>query len=284
MEDSASIGTALKVTRAAGALGAYVEGVDVRDALRDDDLFAQLREVALRYEVIFLRGQDVPAVDFQAFACRFGTVLDHPAYGTVADAPLVQILESTAERPSKIEEWHSDMTFSATPPSFTILHGQIIPEYGGDTLWASATAAYDALSPALKALLKERRAVHDFRHGFKESLAEPGGEDRLADAIATNPPVSHPLVRTHPETGRKALYVNPLFTTHIEGLTLSESEHLLTFLYQHCVTHEFSVRLRWAPGTIVVWDNRAVLHKPVNDFHPQHRKLHRITIQGDTPA
>ena len=163
------------------------------------------------------------------------------------------------------------------------MHGQIIPEYGGDTLWASAVAAYDALSKPMQGLLDGLQAVHDFRHGFRESLAEPGGEERLAGAVAANPPVSHPLIRTHPESGVRAIYVNPLFTTHIEGLTASESRDILSFLYRHTVTPEFTVRLSWEPHTAVIWDNRSVQHKPVNDFFPQHRKLHRVTITGDRP-
>jgi taurine dioxygenase len=126
-------------------------------------------------------------------------------------------------------------------------------------------------------------AVHDFRHGFQESLAEPGGRERLASAIDANPPVAHPLIRTHPETGRRAIYVNPLFTTRIEGLSSHESGAILDFLYRHVVSPEFTVRLAWAPGTIAIWDNRSTQHKPVNDFLPQHRMLHRITIEGARP-
>ncbi|HCD28345.1 MAG TPA: taurine dioxygenase, partial [Gammaproteobacteria bacterium] len=126
--------------------------------------------------------------------------------------------------------------------------------------------------------------VHDFRHGFRESLAEPGGSERLADAIAENPPIEHPLVRTHPESGAKSLYVNALFTTRIPQLTHKESEALLSFLFRHIVTEEHTVRLQWQPGTVAIWDNRSVQHKPVNDFHPQHRRMHRVTICGDRPA
>ena len=278
------MGQSLVVRKAAGALGSFVEGVRVEDLLSSDTLLSQLRSVALERQVIFMRDQPVQAETFQAFAHCFGPVLDHPAYGTVPGAPDVQVLESTPENPSKIEVWHSDMTFSATPPTYTILHGQIIPEYGGDTLWASAVAAYEGLSEHMRALMDELVAVHDFRHGFKESLAEPGGPERLADAIAANPPVEHPVVRTHPETGKKALYVNALFTSHIKDLSPLESRRLLEFLYQHIVTPEYTVRLNWTPGTIVVWDNRSTQHKPVNDFFPQHRKLHRVTIRGDRPV
>ena len=272
-----------EVRKAAGALGAYVNGVSIAEAAVNTALFEHLRALALEHQVLFFRGQHVEPVEFQAFARRFGPVLGHPAYPRVPGARDVQILESTPEAPSKIEEWHSDMTFSATPPTLTLLHGQIIPEYGGDTLWASAVAAHAALSEPMRRLLGSLRAVHDFRHGFRESLGEPGGEKRLAGAIAKNPPVSHPVIRTHPETGARAIYVNPLFTTHIEGLTAAESRGVLDFLYRHTVAPEFTVRLSWEPHTVVIWDNRAVQHKPVNDFHPQHRKLHRVTIAGDRP-
>ena len=156
----------LNVAKAAGALGAYVSGVDLADVVGSSELQGAIRELAVTHEVLFFREQALDAPEFQAFAKTFGEVLDHPAYGTVADAPLVQILESTEAAPSKIEAWHSDMTFSATPPSFTLLHGQIIPAYGGDTLWASATAAYDGLSESMQKFLLGLSAVRDFRHGF----------------------------------------------------------------------------------------------------------------------
>lgn len=272
------------VKKAAGALGAYVSDVKLADFARDSELFAALRAAAVEHEVLFLRDQDVSPQTFQQFARCFGPVLGHAAYPTLADAADVQILESTAEKPSKIEVWHSDMTFSVEPPSFTLLHGQIIPEFGGDTLWASATAALQALSAPMREFVAALNAVHDFRHGFQESLAEPGGAERLAGSIAANPPVEHPLVRTHPETGRQAIYVNALFTTHIKGLTRLESDELLKFLYQHVVTEEFTVRLNWSPNTLAVWDNRSTQHKPVNDFFPQHRLMHRVTICGDRPV
>jgi taurine dioxygenase len=176
------------------------------------------------------------------------------------------------------------MTFRPAPPAITLLHGQVIPPYGGDTLWASASAAFEALSEPMQKMLEGLYAVHDVRHGFQQSLAEPGGPERLAPAIEANPPVKHPLVRTHPETGRRAIFVNRLFTTHIEGLTAAESRSVLAFLHQHVVTEEFTVRLSWKPGTVAIWDNRGTQHKPVNDFFPMHRKMHRVTIAGDRPV
>jgi taurine dioxygenase len=274
----------LHIDRAAGAIGAYVRDVSLADAAASSDLFQALREALLEHQVLFLRDQDVTPVQYQAFARRFGQVEGHPAYATVPEAPDVQILESTAEAPSKIEVWHTDMTFRPAPPAITLLHGQIIPSFGGDTLWASIGAAYEGLSEPMRRLVDGLEAVHDFRHGFQESLAEPGGAERLAGAIAENPPITHPLIVTHPETGRKVIYVNALFTTHIVGLTKAESRTLLEFLFRHIVTDEYTVRLSWEPKTVAIWDNRATQHKPVNDFFPQHRKMHRVTIAGDRPA
>jgi len=274
----------LRVDKAAGALGAYVKDVSLADAAASSDLFGEIRETLLAHQVLFFRDQDISPEDFQAFARRFGQVEGHPAYQTVPEAPDVQILESTAEAPSKIEAWHTDMTFRPAPPAITLLHGQIIPAYGGDTLWASISAAYEGLSEPIRRLLDGLEAVHDFRHGFQESLAEPGGAQRLAPAIAENPPVTHPLIVTHPETGKRVIYVNALFTTHIVGLSRAESRMLLEFLYRHVVTEEYTVRLSWAPKTVAIWDNRTTQHKPVNDFFPQHRKMHRVTIAGDRPA
>jgi len=274
----------LRVKKAAGALGAYVEGIQLADVIGSAAAFSDVHGALLEHGVLFFRDQTLSPPQFEQFAGGFGPIEVHPAYPVVAGAPLVQILESTPEVPSKIEAWHTDMTFRSTPPAITLLHGQIIPPFGGDTLWASISAAYDALSEPLKGLLDSLEAVHDFRHGFQESLAEPGGPERLAGAIAANPPILHPVIAVHPETGRKTIYVNPLFTTRIEGLSRGESRMLLEFLYRHVVTDEFTVRLNWSPGTVAIWDNRSTQHKPVNDFFPQHRKMHRITITGTHPT
>ena len=271
------------IKKVGGALGALVEDIDLARLLASAESVAEVRRWVVEHQVVFFRDQHLTPAQFQHLAEHFGQVMDHPAYGAVQGAPAVQVLHSTADAPSKIELWHSDMTFSETPPSFTLLHGQIIPAYGGDTLWASALAAYDSLSAPMKALLDPLQAGHDFSYGFKESLAEPGGAERLADMVAANPPVLHPLIRTHPESQRKGIYVNPLFTTHIEGLSQLESRSLLNFLYEHIRTAEFTVRLAWQPGTLAIWDNRSTQHKPVNDFFPQERLMHRVTITGDKP-
>jgi taurine dioxygenase len=274
----------MHIEKAAGALGAFVSDVDIEAALASRVAFRDIRAALIEHQVLFLRDQVIEPALLEAFAGCFGPIEGHPAYETVAGVGDVQILESTPEKPSKIEKWHSDMTFRPTPPMATVLHGKVIPAFGGDTLFASMYAAFDALSDPMKGFVDGLTAVHDFRHGFAESLAEPGGEERLADAVAANPPVEHPVVRTHPESGRKALYVNSLFTVRIKDLPAAESAALLDFLFEHMVTEEFTVRLKWQPETIAIWDNRCTQHKPVNDFFPQERRLHRVTVAGDRPV
>ena len=270
------------VKRVAGALGAEIHGVDLSVAL-EADVKATVRELLNEHEVLFFRDQAIEPIRQRELASIFGPLQTHPAYATLEGLPEVMILESTKEAPSKIEVWHSDMTFRQHPPSVSVLRGIVIPEVGGDTLWSSMTSAYDALSAGMKAYLEGLVAVHDFSFGFRESLAEPGGRERLADAVAQNPPVRHPVVQIHPETGKKVLFVNALFTTHIENLPPLESAEVLRFLYLHAATPEFTCRFNWQADSIAVWDNRSTQHKPVNDFFPATRRLHRVVCEGDMP-
>ena len=272
----------MNVKRVAGAIGAELQAINLADGI-DGELAATLRALLNEHEVLFLRDQAISAADQKALAEVFGPLQTHPAYGTVEGFPEVMILESTRDNPSKIEVWHSDMTFRQHPPSVTVLRGITIPEVGGDTLFASMTAAYEGLSPGMQSYLEGLTAVHDFSHGFRESLAEPGGRERLADAVAANPPVRHPVVQTHPETGKKVLFVNALFTTHIDGLPPLESAEVLQFLWRHATLPEFTCRFSWAPDSLVLWDNRSTQHKPVNDFFPATRRLHRVVSEGDQP-
>ena len=271
-----------EVKPVAGALGAEIHGVDLTQDLSGEDT-EQLRELLNNYEVIFFRDQDISPERQRSLALTFGPLQTHPAYDTVAGFPEITILESTPEVPTKIEAWHSDMTFRQHPPLGTVLKSVVIPPKGGDTLWASMTAAYDGLSPRMQTFLQDLVAVHDFSHGFRESLAEPGGKERLASAVASNPPVRHPVIRTHPETGKKVIFVNSLFTTHIEDMPSAESKAILEFLYEHITTAEYTCRFHWQPHSIAIWDNRSTQHKPVNDYFPAHRRMERITIDGDKP-
>jgi taurine dioxygenase len=268
------------VTLIAGALGAEIRGIDLTRELSVADQVT-IRDLLVEHEVIFFRDQDISPAQQKALATSFGPLQTHPAYATVDGFPEITILESTPEKPTKIEAWHSDMTFRQHPPLGTVLRSVIVPPKGGDTLWASMTAAYDGLSPAMQQFLEPLTAVHDFSYGFKESLAEPGGTERLADAIAANPPVRHPVIRTHPESGKKVIFVNSLFTTHIEELNTRESGALLEFLFEHVTTAEYTCRFSWQPHSIAIWDNRSTQHKPINDYFPAHRQLLRITIDGD---
>jgi taurine dioxygenase len=272
----------LVATPLTAALGAEVTGIDLAREITPP-LYQALREALVQHQVLFFRDQDIEPQHQRALAQLFGPLQTHPAYGTVAGYPEVSILESTAENPSKIEKWHTDMTFRAHPPMGTMLRSRIIPERGGDTLWASMSAAYDALSPQLQDFLQHLTAVHDFRHGFRESLAEPGGQERLAQAVTDNPPVIHPVIRTHPESGKRLIFVNELFTTHIRELKPAESQHVLALLFEHIRAPEFCCRFRWTTNAIAFWDNRSTQHKPVNDYFPAHRRMERVTIDGDMP-
>ena len=272
----------LDIKPVAGALGVEIHGLDLSRALGARE-HALLRDLLNEHEVIFFRDQDISPVLQKSLALSFGPLQTHPAYETVEGFPELTILESTAEKPTKIEAWHSDMTFRQHPPMGTVLRSVIVPPKGGDTLWSSMTAAYNGLSRPMRDLLEGLSAVHDFSHGFRESLAEPGGRQRLAAAVEANPPVSHPVIRTHPETGRKVIFVNSLFTTHIEGLPGAESDALLQFLFRHITTPEYTCRFQWRPHSIAIWDNRSTQHKPINDYFPAHRRLLRITIDGDKP-
>lgn len=272
----------LQVIPQSGALGAEIRGVDLTAELTQD-LLAEIRALLIEHEVIFFREQNIQPAQQRALALSFGALQTHPAYNTVEGYPEIAILESTPEKPTRIEAWHADMTFRQHPPMGTVLRSVIVPPRGGDTLWSSMTTAYDGLSSAMQAFLEPLTAVHDFSWGFKESLAEPGGAERLADAVAANPPVEHPVIRTHPESGKKVIYVNSLFTTHIRDLPPRESAAVLAFLYQHIASDEYTCRFAWRPDSIAIWDNRSTQHKPINDYFPAARKLHRITIDGDRP-
>ena len=272
----------LNIKHLSGCIGAEIHGIDLTKPITHA-LYIQLRECLVEYEVIFFRDQAITPAQQYALASMFGPLQSHPAYQTVEGFPEISILESTADKPTKIECWHSDMTFRQHPPLATVLRAQVVPDKGGDTLWASMTAAYRGLSKSMQDFLSTLTAVHDFSYGFKESLAEQGGQQRLAQALVDNPPVRHPVIRIHPESGKSVIFVNELFTRHIEGLSRSESDALLAFIFEHIRTPEYSCRFAWQPDSIAIWDNRSTQHKPINDYFPAHRRLERITIDGDLP-
>ncbi|MEX1367538.1 MAG: TauD/TfdA family dioxygenase [Nannocystaceae bacterium] len=272
----------MSVVRIGGALGAEVRGLDLRQPL-DPSTFAQLQTALVEHQVLVFREQPIEPRHQLALAERFGPVHVHEAYPGVPGCPQIRVLEHTAQRPSKIEKWHSDMTFRPEPPLGTVLHAQVVPAVGGDTLLSSMTAAFAGLSDRVQRFVDGMLAEHSFEHGFRESLAEPGGRQRLAGMLRDNPPVRHPVVRRHPVDGRPGLFVNELFTTRIEGLREAESAAVLRLLFDHAVAPEYGIRVRWQPHTLVIWDNRSTQHRPANDHGLVHRKHHRVTIAGDRP-
>tara|TARA_X000000368_G_scaffold270419_1_gene214329 strand:+ start:202 stop:1011 length:810 start_codon:yes stop_codon:yes gene_type:complete len=269
----------MKVEKSNSALGAEISDFDLSRSLSDDEI-SNFINVLSENEVVFIRDQNISHESHKRLATYFGSLQTHPAYPTVEGFPEITILENDRENPSKIEEWHTDMTFKANPPLGSILIGRIIPETGGDTLFSSLSAAFSDLDKDMQGQLQNLNAVHSFEHGFKESLAEEGGRERLAEALKENPPISHPMVKIHPVTNKKILYVNRLFTSHIEGMDSTESNELLDFLFDHIQKDKFVCRFNWEPNSIAFWDNRSVLHKPVNDYWPQLRRMERITIEG----
>lgn len=261
-------------------IGAVIHDLDLRVPL-DEATRAELRAALARHEVLFFRDQALTPRQQVEFTRGFGEVAEVKAFfPRLQEQPEIEIVESTAERPSAANNWHADITWRENPPLGTSLYAQVIPASGGDTLWASLTAAYASLPAGQQAYLETLTAVHTWEiSGWTEYLLrkDASGEE-LRAARAKYPPVEHPVVRVHPVTGKKILYVNPTFTSHIKGLKRADSDALLTQLFGLARIPEFQARLRWQPGTLAVWDNRSTQHYAVGDYFPQHRRLHRITI------
>ena len=265
-------------------IGAEVEGIDLAHPLSDRTISA-LKEALHKHLVLVFRDQEITPVQQVAFARRFGEIEPpHPLFARVPDCPEVTIIEQQGKAGIYNDEWHTDVTFRAEPAMASILHCQITPAVGGDTLWASMYAAYDALSEPMKRLCEGLSAVHDITEGFGDLVAaEAEGLKKLRALQEKFPPVVHPVVRSHPVTGRRALFVNRSFTTRLLGVTKIESEHLLDMLLRHCEQSGFQMRLRWQKNSLAMWDNRCTQHYAASDFSPHHRKMHRVTVLGDRP-
>ena len=268
----------------APALGAIIRGVDLSQAL-DPATKSAVEAALLDRQVLFFRDQDISQTQQRDFAALFGPLHIHPIYPHSDQVAEVMILDTDLNDLADNALWHSDVSFSETPPLGSVLAARILPDLGGDTLWTSATAAYTALPEPIKALISGLTATHDLAKSFPVERfgADPESRAQLERAKQANPPVTHPVVRTHPVTGAKAIYVNEGFTTHINGLPQDASDSLLSLLYRHITRPEFSLRWRWRPGDVAIWDNRITQHFAVDDYRPHRRVMHRVTVIGDRP-
>ena len=264
-------------------IGAEITGIDLCQDI-DDETTSEIMSAILDNHVVFFPNQKITPDEQVAFARHFGDVPKVPdsMFQVYSDNPFVSVLENDAERPPTVNNWHSDYCFAAKPDFLSILHTQIVPEIGGDTIWVNMYAAYEAFTDKMKAHLRDLRATHDFMklytQPFKAHLWEGERHQYMEAARKEFPPVLHPVVRTIPETGRKALFVNESFTRDIEGLAEAESASLLSFLFDHIRTPEFQIRYQWRANTLTVWDNRVTVHYALADYHPRHRRIHRVTV------
>jgi len=270
----------LNIRRVAGALGAEISGVDLSKPLGDDTV-AAIREALTQHQVIFFRDQDLTPAQQVAFGRRFGPLNIHPYVAGMAGQP--EVMEIIKEPSDKINfggGWHSDMSFLQTPAIGSILYAVELPEWGGDTLFASQAAAFDALSPGLQATLEGLNAVHSASREYSSQghSAQKRGSMKVAEADGYVGEYVHPMVLVHPETGRKALYVNPAFTLRIEGWKTRESKALLDYLFEHSRYEAFTCRFAWRPGSVAFWDNRSVWHFALNDYPGQRRHMRRVTV------
>ena len=274
----------LRITPLSSALGAQISGVDIRQTLSAEDRDA-IERALLAHQVLFFRDQPITPQQQARFAANFGDLHIHPIYPNVPEQPEVLILDTAVTDVRDNAVWHTDVTFLPTPALGAVLSAKQLPAYGGDTLWASGIAAFDALSAPMQALLDGLTATHDFTRSFPLERFGNTAEDllRWEETRRKNPPLSHPVVRTHPVTGRKALFINDGFTTRINELEPAESEAILKLLFAHATRPEFTIRWRWQENDVAFWDNRVTQHYAVDDYRPQRRVMHRATILGDVP-
>lgn len=276
--------TQLEVRPLSRAVGAEILGINLLGPVSDAQI-AEIRKIWLQNSVVFFREQPLDPGAFQAFAQRFGEIIEYPFVKGLPDFPLiVPVLKLPHEKHNFGGVWHTDTTYLQEPPMATMLIARELPPVGGDTLFASNYAAFEGLSPALQDTLRTLKGVNS----SAKAAVTHSREDRVADS-ATDKGRSelnseHPVVRTHPETGREALYVNPGHTLRFAGWTEDESAPFLNYLFEQQVKPEYTCRFVWRPGSIAFWDNRCALHNPINDYHGYKRLLHRITLKGDKPA
>lgn len=279
------------IRRLGSALGAEVRGVDLSASL-DDDVFQRIHDGFLEHSVLVFRDQRLEPQAQLAFSKRFGEPEQHLVKQfALPDHPDVFVVSNVKERGKPKgairagQYWHTDLSYMEEPTLASFLHALQVPDWGGDTLFSSMHGAYDELSEPLQRMLGNLRAVHDYRQAYETYFSRfPDRPPLTAEQIARVPPVEHPVVRTHPQTGRKALYVNPGFTRRIVELTDEENEALLAFLFAHITKPQFTYRHVWRAGDLVMWDNPATIHCALADYDmKQNRHMHRTSVRGDRP-
>ena len=264
-------------------IGAEISGIDLSNNLNSQDL-DNIYKNLIDHKVIFFRNQNLKPEDHITFAKSFGDIEPpHPIYPHVENFPEITLLENDPTNPPDTDEWHTDVTFKTEPPFTSILYSKEIPPSGGDTLWCSLIAIYDALPENIKIELESKRAIHDmgaFRNNFSSedneeySIKLNAGFEKFGNAV-------HPVVKVHPILNKKFLYINPSFTRHIIGMDMTDSNNLLSYLFSFMTKPQYQVRFKWTPHTLALWDNRCTMHYAIGDYMPHRRVMNRITVLND---
>ena len=272
-----------EVERLGTRLGAEIHGLDLKKGL-DAATHKALEAALVEHKVIVIRDQHLDTRQHVEMSRWFGELEVHPMRPQ-GEFPEILVLDNHKDNPVlSTDVWHSDTTFRKNPTKYTILRCQIMPKVGGDTLWSDMEAAYEGLSDVFRRMIAGLRAVHDFKNFRTTFSKSPEDQARLRKMEELFPNPSHPVVRTHPVTGRKSIYVNPQFTLHIEGMEPLESRAILDVLCAQAQVPEYQFRVRWKPGTIVFWDNRSTQHYAANDYYPERRRMERTAVVGDVPV
>ena len=281
--------TRIRVSPISGALGAEIDGVDLSQPL-DDETFGEIKQAWLDNLVVFFRGQHITPEQHVAFGSRFGELIVHPYVKSLEGHPeIVPIVKEPEDKANFGGGWHTDVTFLERPAMASILYSHETPAFGGDTLWANQQLAYERLSDGMKEMLDGMIAIHSAgsQYGTKSESSKNRDKRSSMETAVTEEAettIEHPVIRTHPETGRKGLFVNPGFTERFKNMTKRESRPLLQFLFDHATREEFTCRFRWSDNAMAIWDNRCTQHFALNDYHGQRREMHRVTVEGDRPV
>ena len=276
----------MQIAPLAGALGAEILGVDLRRL--DGNGWEEVHRAFLQYSVLAIREQKLDPADIMKVGARFGEPCHYPFVTGMEDYPYIfEVVKEPEDKKNFGGAWHSDTTYLKQPPLATLLYAVETPSHGGDTLFTNTAAAYDALSDGMRKVVDTLVGVNSAELKYAGGRTAQHGKIKamkIHDTESADQYLSeHPVARTHPETGRKALYASRSHTTHFKGMTEEESAPLLGFLVQHQIRPEFTCRVRWAPGTLTVWDNRCTQHNAVNDYHGQRRRMRRLTVGAQTP-